>query len=341
MKVAVYYNNDDIRIEERPVPGIGPEELLVRIESSGICGSDVMQWYRRKKAPLVLGHEIAGTVEKTGGDGCRFKPGDRVFVSHHVPCNSCRYCLAGQHSLCDTLRSTNFDPGGFSEYIRVPGINVDLGTFRLPGSVSFDEGTFVEPLACALRGLRIAGFKPGMSVCVLGSGISGLLFVKALCALEAGRVVATDIETARLEAARRFGAAPALNAGEVSPERLAEINEGRLFDLVITCAGVAGVIEQAFRLLDRGGTVLLFAPLEPGVRVSLPFFEIWRDQLRIVSTYAGCQVDIEAAIELIYSNRIEVADMITHRLPLERTVEGFRLVAEGKESIKVIVKPHL
>ena len=341
MRVAVYYDNDDIRIEERPVPGIGAGELLVRIESSGICGSDVMEWYRRKKAPLVLGHEIAGTVERTGGDGCRFKAGDRVFVSHHVPCNTCRYCLAGQHSLCDTLRSTNFDPGGFSEYIRVPEINVDLGTFRLPGSVSFDEGTFVEPLACALRGLRIAGFKPGMSVCILGSGISGLLFVKALCALGAGRVVATDIETARLDAARRFGAFAALNAGEASPERLAEINEGRLFDLVITCAGVAGVIEQAFRLLDRGGTVLLFAPLEPGIEVSLPFFDIWRDQIRIVSTYAGCQVDIEAAIELIYSNRVEVADMITHRLPLERTGEGFRLVAEGKESIKVIVKPHL
>ncbi|UCF07054.1 MAG: alcohol dehydrogenase catalytic domain-containing protein [bacterium] len=341
MRVAVYYSNNDIRIEERPVPEIGPAELLVKVESSGICGSDVMEWYRIKKAPLVLGHEIAGTIHRKGDGVKDFKVGDRVFVSHHVPCNTCRYCLAGQHSLCDTLRTTNFDPGGFSEFIRVPEINVDRGTYLLPASVSFDEGAFVEPLACVLRGIRLAGFEPGASVCILGSGISGLLFVKALDALGAGLTVTTDIEDSRLSAARRYGASASLKANDATPERLREINGGRLFDLVVTCAGTASVIRQAFRSVDRGATVLLFAPLEPGTNVSLPIFEIWRDQIRIVSTYAGCQVDIEAAIELIHSKRIEVNDMITHRLPLERTGEGFRLVAEGAESIKVLIKPHL
>ena len=132
MRAAVYYSNNDIRIEEMPVPKIGDDELLVRIESSGICGSDVMEWYRIKKAPLVLGHEIAGVVFEAGTRVKRFKPGDRVTVAHHVPCNTCRYCLAGQYSLCDTLRSTNFDPGGFAEFIRVPAINVDRGTFIVP-----------------------------------------------------------------------------------------------------------------------------------------------------------------------------------------------------------------
>ena len=203
MKVAVYYNNRDVRIEERAVPEIGPDEILVKVISSGICGSDVMEWYRIKKAPLVLGHEIAGVVEKVGKNVSRFKQGDRVFVSHHVPCNTCRYCLAGMHSLCDTLRTTNFDPGGFSQYIRVPPINVDRGTFILPDPVSFDEGSFVEPLACVLRGLRLAGFKPAMRVLVLGSGISGLLHIKALRALGAGRIVATDVTDFRLEAGNR------------------------------------------------------------------------------------------------------------------------------------------
>ncbi len=132
MRAAVYYNNQDIRIEERPVPKTGDDEILVRIESSGICGSDVMEWYRLAKAPLVLGHEIAGTVAKAGKRVKRFREGDRVTVAHHVPCNACRYCLAGQHSLCDTLRSTNFDPGGFCEYVRVPAINVDRGAFVDP-----------------------------------------------------------------------------------------------------------------------------------------------------------------------------------------------------------------
>jgi len=340
LKVAVYYNNNDIRMEERPVPGISPDEILVKVISSGICGSDVMEWYRIKKAPLVLGHEIAGVVEKVGKNVKRFKPQDRVFVSHHVPCNTCRYCLAGMHSLCETLRTTNFDPGGFSQYIRVPSINVDRGTFILPDSISFDEGSFVEPLACVLRGLRMAGFKPAMRVLVLGSGISGLLHVKALKALGAGRIVSTDIMKSRLEAAKRFGADEVLSAGEATTGNLRKANGGGLFDLVITCAGVKDVISQAFDLADRGGTILFFAPLAPGTKVEMPFFRIWRDQIRIVSTYAGCPVDIEEAIELLRAKRISVEDMITHRLPISKTAEGFRLVAEGKESIKVIIKPQ-
>lgn len=340
MRAAVYYNNRDIRIEERPVPEIGPNELLVRVESSGICGSDVMEWYRIKKAPLVLGHEIAGTIVKKGDDVDRFDVGDCVFVSHHVPCNTCRYCEAGHHSLCDTLRSTNFDPGGFAEFIRVPGINVELGTFRLPGSVSFDDGVFIEPLACIVRGLRMARGKKSWSTLILGSGISGLLFIKLLRARGVGRIITTDIERSRLDVASSFGADKALMADEATPEKLQALNGNRLFDLVIVCAGLPKVVQQAFRFADRGATVLLFAPIEPGIDVSLPLFDIWRDQIAIVSTYAGCPVDIEEAIELMRSRRITLADMITHRLPLAETGEGFRLVAEGKDSIKVIIKPQ-
>ncbi len=340
MRAAVYHRNSDIRIEERPVPKISADEILVRIESSGICGSDVMEWYRLKKAPLVLGHEIAGTVVETGKNVKRFKAGDRVTVAHHVPCNSCRYCLAGQYSICDTLRSTSFDPGGFCEYVRVPAVNVDRGTFIVPDELSFDEATFVEPLGCVLRGLRVARFAPGMSALVLGSGISGLLFVKALVALGAGRIAATDINVHRLNAAKRFGANVALKAKDAPPWKLREANGGRLFDLVITAAGVPGVIEQAFRSADRGGTVLLFAPLEPGSTATMPCWEIWRDQVTIVSTYASPPVDTERAIELLRAERVAVEDMITHRLPLAETGRGFRLVAEGKKSIKVIVRPQ-
>jgi L-iditol 2-dehydrogenase len=339
MRVAVYYNNRDIRIEERPVPRIGPGEILVRMEASGICGSDVMEWYRIGKAPLVLGHEIAGTIVEAGEGVGEFKPGDRVFVSHHVPCNSCRYCEAGQYSLCETLRSTNFDPGGFAEFIRVPQINVTTGTFKLPDGMSFEEGAFIEPLACVLRGIDTARFSPGRSVLVLGSGISGLLFIKAFRALGASRIASTDIEKQRLETAKRFGADIALHADEAGPDRMREENNGLLYDLVVVCAGGASVFEQAFTLAEQGGTVLLFAPPEPGLELRLPLFRIWRDQIAILSTYAGCPADIEEAIDMITSNRITVTDMITHRLPLEETAEGFRLVSEGTESIKVIITP--
>jgi L-iditol 2-dehydrogenase len=315
--------------------------MLVRIESSGICGSDVMEWYRLGKAPLVLGHEIAGTVEKTGGKVRSFSPGDRVFVSHHVPCSTCRYCLKGHHSLCDTLRSTNFDPGGFAQFVRIPAINVESGTYLIPDNVSFDEGTYIEPLACVVRGVRKAGFSRGDTALILGSGISGLLFVKLLRAMGAGRIVTTDTDERRREASIRFGADEAIPADKADPELLRSLAGGYLFDLAVTCAGVKPVVGQALRSVDRGGTVLLFAPLAPGIEIPIPFFDLWRDQITIVSTYAGCPVDIEEAIRLIASGDLIVDDMITHRLPLSGTGEGFDLVAGGGESIKVVIHPQL
>ncbi len=340
MRAAVYYKNDDIRIEEMPVPEIGPGEILVRIESSGICGSDVMEWYRIKKAPLVLGHEIVGSIEKVGADIDRFIPGQRVSVAHHVPCEECRYCLEGKYSLCDTLRTTNFDPGGFAEFVRVPEINVEKGTFVIPDGLSSDAAAFIEPLACVVRGMHTARFREGDDILVLGSGISGLLFIKLLRAKGAGRIVATDIDPVRLDAARRMGADEAIDAKEATPDKLKELNGGRLFDLAVTCAGVEPVVLQAIRSVDRGGTVLLFAPLAPGVEITMPFFDLWRDQLTIVSTYAGPPADSREAMDLLASGEIEVEDMITHRLPLDRTAEGFRLVAEGSDSIKVIIRPR-
>jgi L-iditol 2-dehydrogenase len=340
MRAAVYYSNQDIRIEEVPVPRIGPGEILVRIESSGICGSDVMEWYRLPRAPLVLGHEIAGVVEKVGDGVTRFAPGDRVAVSHHVPCNECLYCRRGQHSLCDTLRSTNFDPGGFAEYVRVPPINVETGTFIIPGTIPFDTAAFIEPLACVVRGVRTARWREGDSVLILGSGISGLLFVKLLRATGASRIVTTDPVPRRREAALRAGADEAIEPGEATPERLRELGGGRLFDLVVAAAGAPAVAQQALHSSDRGGTVLLFAPLEPGAIVPIRLFDLWRDQVTVVSTYAGCPEDTVRAIELLDAGTVEVDDMITHRLPLARTGEGFRLTAGGGESIKVVIHPQ-
>jgi L-iditol 2-dehydrogenase len=340
MRVATYYNNRDVRLGEIPTPKIGPGEVLVKVVASGICGSDVMEWYRIKKAPRVLGHEITGEIVEVGAGVARYKIGDRVFVSHHVPCNTCRYCLNGYHTLCDTLRSTNFDPGGFAEYLRVPGINVDRGVFVLPGEVSFEDGVFIEPLACVLRGQRFAGFNPGQTVLVIGSGISGLLHVALARASGAGRVIATDISEFRLKAARQLGADELIHAKEDVPSRLRQILGGRLPDLVIVCAGTTPAYQQALQSVDRGGKVLCFAPLEPGVNFSFPFFDFWNDGITLLSTYGGSPLDIEGAMELIRAQRLPVHEMITHRLSLAESGLGFKLVAEAKESIKVIIEPQ-
>jgi len=214
----MYYSNQDVRLEETHVPCIGTGELLVRVEASGICGSDVMEWYRKDKVPLVLGHEVAGTVASVGEGVTTYRPGDRIAAAHHVPCNTCRYCLQGHHTACDTLRRTSFDPGGFAEYLRLPAINVDRGVFLLPDSLSFEDATFAEPLACVLRGQRRAAVSPGATVLVMGSGIAGLLHVHVARALGAGRVIASDVVDYRLEMARRFGAEPALPAADCVPE---------------------------------------------------------------------------------------------------------------------------
>ena len=340
MRVAMYYNNRDVRLEQMPTPTIGPGELLVKVLASGICGSDVMEWYRIKKAPRVLGHEITGEVIEVGEHVRNCRMGDRVFVSHHVPCNTCQYCLNGFHTLCDTLRSTNFDPGGFAEYIRVPEINVDRGIFLLPEEISYEEGVFIEPLACVLRGQRLAKFKPGQSVFVIGSGISGLLHIALARASGAGRIIASDINEYRLKGAKQFGADEVIHAEEVTPTRLRQINHGRLFNLVIVCAGSLSAYRQALETVDRGGIILCFAPIEPGAHFSFPFFDFWNDGITLLPTYGGSPLDISAAIEVIQSQRLPLRQMITHRLSLEETSLGFQLVAEAKESIKVIIEPH-
>jgi L-iditol 2-dehydrogenase len=341
MRVAMYYNNRDVRVEEIPVPEIGPEELLIKVEASGICGSDVMEWYRLHKAPLVLGHEIAGEIVTVGKGVRRFQPGNRVSVAHHVPCNTCYYCLSGHHTVCDTLRQTNFDPGGFAEYVRLPAINVDRGVYFLPDEVSFEEGTFTEPLACVLRGQRMANIQPGQSVLIIGCGISGLLHLELARALGAGCLMATDISEYRLEAAQQFGAEAVIHAQEDVPQRVREVNNGRLADRVLVCTGAKAAISQALDSVERGGTILFFAPTDPGVTIPISINELFfRNDITLTTSYAGSPADYTTAVELIRSRRVRVREMITHRLSLAEAGLGFQLVAQAQNSLKVIIEPH-
>ncbi len=341
MRVAMYYSNRDVRLEEMPTPQIGGGELLVRVEACGICGSDVMEWYRRHRVPLVLGHEIAGEIVAVGDGVEGYKEGDRISAAHHVPCNTCRYCLSGHHTVCDTLRQTNFDPGGFAEYIRLPAINVDRGVFLLPDEVSYEEATFIEPLACVLRGQRIAHMQPGQSVLIIGSGITGLLQVQLARALGASCVVATDINNYRLEAAGRFGADASVQAEEDVPAYLRQVNQGRLADLVVVCTGAMSAIAQALHSVERGGTVLLFAPTSPGITIPISVNDLfWRNDITLTTSYGGSPADYAMALELIGAHRVSVSEMITHRLGLAEAGLGFRLVAEAQDSIKVIIEPQ-
>ena len=332
MLAAVYHSNRDIRLDEVPRPIAGQGELLMRIEASGICGSDVMEWYRIRKAPIVLGHEVAGLVEQVGDGVDGFNPGDRIVATHHVPCNTCRYCRTGRHSVCDTLRTTTFHPGGFAQYVRLPPINVDRGVLKIPDSVSYEEASFVEPLACVVRALRISGMAPGMNVAVLGSGVSGILMIQAARAMGAGEILATDLSDYRLQQAERFGATRVEKADRLDTTTFKA-------DQVLVCAAAAPAVTQSLELVDKGGTILYFAPLEPGSTYPMPMFDIWNRNARIVHSYAGPPADMATAMDLIAAKRIDVAGMITHRLPLKETAQGFDLMLKGADSLKVIIEP--
>jgi len=237
------------------------------------------------------------------------------------------------------LRTTNFDPGGFAEYVRIPSINVKHGVFPLPREISNDEATFVEPLACVIRGERLAGFRPGGTMLVLGSGVAGLLHIKLAKAAGAARVIATDVVEFRKAAARKAGADVVIDGREDVPAKVKEANEGSFADLVVTCTGAPKAIAQGLASVDRGGTVLFFAPIEPAAKVDIPFNQLWREEVTMTSSYGGSPRDIRDSINLLREKRLVVTDLITHVLPLGKAAEGFRLVARAQDSIKVVLRP--
>jgi L-iditol 2-dehydrogenase len=265
-----------------------------------------------------------------------------VVVSHHVPCNTCTLCLSGDHTACETLHGTNFDPGGFSEYVRVPALQTDRGMLHLPDSVGYDEGSFVEPLGCVVRAQTRAGIRPGSTVLVVGSGISGLLHIRLALSLGAGRVFATDVSPYRLEWARRSGAAEAIDAAAAAdrlPDLLREANDGRLADLVMLCTGAPSAIAQGLACLESGATFVFFAPPPPGEPLAMPMAELWRREVTIRTAYGAAPGDLSTALDLIASRRVKVDDLVTHRLSLDEIQRGFSLVAGATDSVKVVVEP--
>ncbi|NQT30286.1 MAG: zinc-binding dehydrogenase, partial [Candidatus Saganbacteria bacterium] len=288
--------------------------------------SDVLEWYRIKKAPRILGHEIAGEIIESKSD--KFKIGQRVFVSHHVPCCRCKYCLAGNHTACDTLHKGNYDPGGFSEFVRVPLLNVDSGTYLLPENVSYDEATMIEPLACVIRGQRVIGVGTGQTVLVLGSGLSGLLNI-LIAKLAGAKVIATDINPYRKKKAKEFGADQVIEGSEKIDLKA---------DKIIVCTGAFPAVTQAFACIDKKGTILLFAI--PSKNIEIPTVDFWRNEITLTSSYGAAPADLEESLDLIKGKKINVSQTITHVLPLSEIQKGFAIVADAKDSLKVVIRPQ-
>jgi L-iditol 2-dehydrogenase len=344
MKVARYYNNNDIRLDEIPQPTIGSGELLVKVRKSGICGSDILEYYRFAKMKklgvdnLILGHEIAGDIVEIGQGIKGFKIGDRVFVSHHVPCFDCHYCHQGHHTACHLLHSTNFDPGGFAEYIRIPSINIEnKGVYKLDNSVSYEEAVFIEPLGCVCRAQRLANIRKGLTALILGCGVSGILHVQLARLRGVNKIFATDVNEYRMQMAKKYGAESVFHASSDLPERIKESNNDRLADIVIVCTGAISAANQALKCAAPGSTIVFFAVPEPGVKLEIPINDYWRNEITIMTSYGAAPEDLQESYTWILAKKINVIDLITHQFPLSQAKQAFKVVCDAQDSLKVIL----
>ena len=339
MRVSRYYSRDDIRLEQMDVPEIGPGELLVQVKACGLCGSDLMEWYTAEKAPTVLGHEPTGVVAAVGQGVEAFSVGDRVFVHHHVPCFTCHYCVRGSYTQCATFKATHIDPGGFAEYIRVPTLNVERDVLHLPVGMSFGQGTLIEPVATCVRGVERAGLQKGDTVAVLGCGTSGLILLQLARLWGATKVIATDFVEYRLEMARRLGADHAIHASEDVPALIRDVNGGRGPDVVLVAVGSAKPMEQALAMVEKGGSVLFFAPTAPGVTMAVSPHRLLFEEITVTGTYSCTPQETRLSLKLIEAGRLRVDELVTHRFDLTSVAEAIALAAEAQDSLKILVIP--
>ncbi len=337
MAAAVVHDFDDIRIEQLPVPAIGPRELLVRTGACGVCSGDVMDWYIRAKAPLVLGHEPAGTVAAVGGEVEGFSPGDRVFIHHHAPCFVCERCRGGLFTLCPTWKKSRLDPGGMAEYVRVPEVNL-VDTLHLPEGVSLEDGTLVEPAACAVKGVRRAGVRPGETVLVTGLGVMGMLNLAVARAFGAARLIGADLNPWRRERALALGADAVVDPGARDlADAVRELTGGAMAQRVIVGPGTPRAMAEGIRACAPGGTVLFFTPTPPGAILEVEPHHLYFNEITLACSYSCGPHDTREALELIARGVIRAADLVTHRFPLSGAPEAFRITARGGESLKALV----
>ncbi len=338
MKAAVYYGQLDIKIEEMPIPEIGNDEVLVEMKACGICGSDLMDWYLKNRAPLVLGHEPSGVIVEKGRAVKNFDVGDRVFVHHHVACLKCHYCLHGDYTLCEQFHKTNIFPGGFAEYFKVPAPNLQLDTLKIPYNLSFEEATLIEPVGCCIRAIKKCGIQKGDSVAIIGAGTTGIIHTILAKIFGAGKVIVSDLVDFRLKAAEKFGADVAVN---LLKENLAAIvrreTSGRGVDLAIVSAPNLEAYKTGLGVCRKGGKLCVFAPTDPGKFLEVSPKQLFFNELQIIPSYSTSHVETREALELIKSGKIRVKDLITHRFPLDDIAKAFKTALEDKESLKVIV----
>jgi L-iditol 2-dehydrogenase len=345
MQAAVYRGMNDVRMETVPVPAIGRGEMLVRVHTCGVCGTDLKKISTGShSAPRIFGHEISGMVAATGEDVHEFKPGDRVVVMHHVPCGDCFYCRHQTYAQCETYKkvgcTAGFEPsgGGFAEYIRVMDWIVQRGTVRIPDGVSYEQACFVEPVNTCLKGIERLGVQPGETILVIGQGPIGIL-LSVLAKKARARVVTTDLYPQRLTISGRFGLDAGIDASRQDAVKVVkEMTENRGADAAILAVGVNGLIRTAIDAVRPGGRVLLFAQTVRGEATVDPA-SICVDEKTLLGSYSASIELQEESVRFVMDREVNLEQLISHRFPLARGVEALNLAAHPQpDSMKVVIQ---
>jgi len=342
MRAAVYHGPGDVRVEEMPAPQPGPGEVVVKVLSCGLCGTDLAKYaHRLVRPPAVLGHEIAGEVAEVGPGVEGSRTGDRVVALHHVPCFVCPACRHGNFSMCPAWKPNQLSPGGFAEYVKVGARSVACAMRRIPDGLDTDGATLVEPLACCLRAFKRSPPLVGDAVAVIGAGTAGLLHVQLARLHGAGLVVSVDLVPERLERARSLGADRAVNAGQGDAvEAVLQATGGRGADLVITAVGKPQVVEQALSMTREGGRVNVFAECPPESRISFDPNILYHREVVLLGTYSSSPLELDEALWLVASGRVKVGEIISHRVPLDSLQEAFEMALEARGCLKIVVRPN-
>jgi len=347
MRAAVYRGKNHIVIEQVPVPEVGPGELLIRVAACGICGTDIKKIQHGFVAPpQILGHEVTGTVVAVGRGVTRFQPGDRVVSFHHVPCGSCFYCQRKLFSQCDIYKkvglTAGFTPngGGFAEYVKAMPWIVERGMVAIPDGVSFLEATFVEPVNTCLKAIEKARVAPGETAVVIGQGPIGLLLMM-LSKLTGATVLTTDPMPQRRDASLRFGADASFDSAASNLlDEIRRRTDGRGADVVLLAVPIPVLVTQSLALARPGGRILLFAQNDPQMRIEFPAAAVGVEEKEILGSYSA-DVDLQSkSAELVFSRRLPLKALVTHRFPLQQFDTALFLAAHPSgESLKVVIEP--
>ena len=346
MLAAVYRGKNDVRLETVPVPEIGQGEILIRVHTCGICGTDLKKISTGShSAPRIFGHETAGTVAAAGKDVRNFKVGDRVMVFHHIPCGHCFYCRHKTFAQCETYKkvgcTAGFEPsgGGFSEYVRASDWIVERGTVRIPENVSFEQAAFVEPVNTCIKGVETLRLSSDETVLVIGQGPIGLI-LSVLARRTGVRVITSDLYSERLTISRRFGLDLTVDASRedvIATTR--EVTEGRGADAVILAVGGTALVRPAMDATRPGGRVLLFAQTARG-EVTVDPAAICVDEKSLLGSYSASVELQEESVRFVMSGGIDLEGLISHRYPLSRALEALELAAHPQpDSMKIVIQP--